>query len=52
MRIFCKNDDNRAIKCIMGVTKFVRFISNRHINCHLLGMIKPGKTNFFTKHGS
>ena len=33
-------------------TKLVRFISSRHVNCHLLGMIKLGKTNYSTKHGS
>lgn len=32
-------------------TKLVRFISGRHIKCHLLGMIKLGKTNYATKHG-
>ena len=32
-------------------TKLVRFISSRHIKCHLLGMIKLGKTNYATKHG-
>lgn len=32
-------------------TKLVRFISSRHIKCHLLGMIKLGKTNYETKHG-
>ena len=33
-------------------TKFVRLITSRHIKCHLLGMIKLGKTNYATKHGS
>ncbi len=32
-------------------TKFVRLITSRHIKCHLLGMIKLGKTNYTTKSG-
>ena len=32
-------------------TKFVRLITSRHIKCHLLGMIKLGKTNYATKSG-
>ena len=32
-------------------TKFVRLITSRHIKCHLLGMIKLGKTSYATKQG-
>ena len=39
------------IDCWFTNTKFVRLITSRHIKCHLLGMIKLGKTNYATKSG-
>ena len=32
-------------------TAFVRLITSRHIKCHLIGMVKLGKTKYHTKWG-
>ena len=37
--------------CWFTCADFVRLITSRHIKCHLLGMIKQGKTKYHTQWG-
>ena len=38
-----------GVNCWFTSTAFVRLIMSRHIKCHLIGMVKLGKTKFHTK---
>ena len=44
--------DYLLVDCWFTCSELLKFVASRHFGCHLVGMIKMGRTRYETEHGS